>query len=656
MILYEDNRLKTRPYFKKFLRVFLTSLVYILFFLVWYFVLEILLGIRHPAPALFITLMITIYFHEQTTYIIRDFIDKTFYRRIHAVNRSLNNFNVELNSTLDYQTLIRKFIQFLKTTFPENSWAFYLRWGEDYELFEQNRIEEKISKLFKLPTNAILDKILKEEIDFHSLSRLRQKSGNFKKIFRDLPETNDFYYFYPLKSYKGYVGFLLLGRNFNYYLHFWELKKMIMRILNKTADVLENSQLYSEVNRKSLQNHLLLEIGKKISAILHLNDVLETIIDSVHQLVSSDAAGIFLIDEQNNVLRRMVTRGYNTDLLDKLSLKLDLGSYGWVIRNKKPSIINDVSADAYYYPVRRATRSQLTVPLLNGEEVKGVMALESNRINHFTPADLELLMTFASQAVIAIENAQLYEESLQKKRLESELIVASKVQKALLPDRPPHFKGLKIGTVNIPSLIVGGDFFDIFRFSETRLAVAIGDVSGKGAPASILMAMLYAGFKSLLKEIYPVVEIVARLNNLFTETTAEGYFATFVFGIIDKSRNEFTYTNAGHNAPILLRRDHSVERLTIGGIVLGFLGNQEYRQETVRLQSGDYLVFFTDGVTEIKNSQGQEFGDDRLIKFILDNYGKKPSEIQTLLLKEIRKFSAQRELSDDVTLIIINVE
>jgi GAF domain-containing protein len=141
------------------------------------------------------------------------------------------------------------------------------------------------------------------------------------------------------------------------------------------------------------------------------------IIDSVKQLVSYDAGGIFLIDKNKKVLQRMVTRGYDTKLLKRLTLKLDRGLYGWVIKNRLPSIINDVSQDSNYYLVRKNTSSQLTVPLINGDQILGVMALESDKLNHFTPGDKELLMTFASQAVTAIENAQLFEAYPQKKRL-----------------------------------------------------------------------------------------------------------------------------------------------------------------------------------------------------------------------------------------------
>jgi sigma-B regulation protein RsbU (phosphoserine phosphatase) len=645
-----------RPNIKKSFRVLLTSLLYLLFYGVLQYFLSKIIQSYSSWIALFITFVITIFFYEQITWAVRNFIDRNFYRKIFAINQSLNGFNVELNSTLDFQKLIEKFIAFLGKAFRQNTWSFYYCWGEEYELFSTNDSEIGVPKLIKLPGDRELDQIFKNEIDFFNLEKLRDRNPEFDQALGIFPKCGAYTYFYPLKSYKGYLGFVTFDKSFRYYLHFASIRKMLLRIFNKTADVLENSWLYSEVERKSLQNLLLVEIGKKISSTLELNEVLESIMDSVTQLVRYDAGGIFLIDDDARVLRRMVTRGYDKELLDKLSLKLNLGIYGQVIRTKAASIINDVTRDPNYYSVRRSTSSQLTVPLLNGDKVLGVMALESDHLNHFTPADRELLITFAGQAEIAIENAQLFEASTQKKRLESELVVASKVQKALLPERPPDFPGFEICFMNIPSRIVGGDFYDIFKLGESKLALAIGDVSGKGAPASILMAMLYAGFRSLLKVIYPVVEVVARLNNLLTETTAVGYFATFFFGIYNRNSSDLTYTNAGHDPPVLIRRDGSVYRLQTGGVVLGFLKDQEYKQESIKLAPGDFLVLFTDGVTEVKNSAGEEFGDQRLIQFIKSHMDKNPQDLKGLLFDELKSFNTEADLEDDATFAIIHVK
>lgn len=404
------------------------------------------------------------------------------------------------------------------------------------------------------------------------------------------------------------------------------------------------------------QSELLLEITKKITSTLNFEEVLESIIDSLSQLYSYNAAGIFLVDVKTGTLRHMVTRGYDREILDKIPIKINEGISGHVIRTKKGVVIPDVATDPHYYMVRPQTQSQLTVPLFSGNDVIGVLVLESDRSNHYSQPDLESLTAFASLAAIAIDNAELYKDSVTKKHLESELLVASRIQKALLPRRPPNIPGLQIEATNIPSLIVGGDLYDMFYHNKDSLGVAIGDVSGKGAPGAILMAVVYAGFKSLLKEVFQVSEVVARLNNLLEEATTAGYFATFWFGILDAPDGSLTYCNAGHNPPILLRGTGAVEFLDKGGMLLGFLPHQTYIQDKVQVKSGDYLILYTDGVVEIKNASDEEFGEERLVSVIKRNHGKSPSEMRNEILKAVEEFSGKIEFDDDITLLIIYKE
>lgn len=419
---------------------------------------------------------------------------------------------------------------------------------------------------------------------------------------------------------------------------------------------LDMKKRFTRRKSESLQSELLLEITKKITSTLNFEEVLESIVDSLSQLYSYDAAGIFLVDKKNGTLRHMVTRGYNKKILDKMPIKINEGISGHVIKTKTGIIISDVSKDSNYYMVRPEIKSQMTVPLFSGDDVIGVLVLESDHISHFNQTDLERLTVFASFAAIAIDNAELYKDSLTKKHLESELLVASRIQKVLLPQRAPNITGLQIEATNIPSLIVGGDLYDMYPEDKDHLGVAIGDVSGKGAPGAILMAVLYAGFKSLLKEVFQVSEVVARLNNLLEEATTAGYFATFWFGILNVMENTLIYCNAGHNPPILIRKNKSVEFLEKGGMLLGFLPYQNYVQDKISFNSGDYLILYTDGITEIKNRAEEEFGEKQLVSVLKKNYGKSPTELKNEILKAVKEFSGKTEFEDDITLIIIYKE
>jgi len=414
--------------------------------------------------------------------------------------------------------------------------------------------------------------------------------------------------------------------------------------------------MYTEIKRKSLASELLLEIVKRINSSLSSRKVLESIIDNVFYLVNYDDAAILLVNQDKNVLQKAVARGYNGKLQNLFTLKLNQGISGWVIQIKKGVIISDVRLEPRYYPAQPKTRSQVTVPIISQGDAIGALVLESNKLDYFTEAHLELLMHFSELAAIAIHNARLYEDSLNKVRMENDLLVASKVQQALLPKSVPTINGINIAEESIPSRIVGGDLYDVFRLDKHRLGIVIGDGSGDGASGAMLMAVAYAGYKSLLNEIRPVKTLVSRLNDLLAEITTTAYFVTFFLGILDREKNTLIYCNAGHNPPLLLRNDRTIEHLHQGGTVLGFLKNQPYTVAETPLDPGNYVCLYTDGVIEMQNENEEEFGEERLAAILREHYGKSPEEIKSCILTALRDFAGTSDFNDDVSLIIVRME
>ena len=429
----------------------------------------------------------------------------------------------------------------------------------------------------------------------------------------------------------------------------------LTRIIEKFLDS-RYYQIHREIKRKTLESQLLLEIVQNITASLNLQDVLENIVDNLSPLVRFDAASIFLIDGEKKRLQQTVARGYEEESRKLISLKLGQGISGWVIENKQGVVVADVSQNDQYYPARPGTKSQITVPIVIRDNAIGSLTLEADTENHFAEEDLEVLTIFSGLAAIAIRNAKLYEDSILKKRLESDLFIASKVQQALLRQRVPTITGLNIEVKNIPSQLVGGDLYDVFKIGDHRQGISIGDGSGKGAPGAILMAIAYAGFKSLFNEMDTVAAIVARLNNLLTDVTTSGYYVTYFFGILDLEKQQLVYCNAGHNPPIIVHKDRSIEFLENGGTVLGFLANLEYTQTAIPVQSGDYICLYTDGVTELQNRDKEEFGEGRLIEVLKENYGRTPKEVKFAILDAMQEFADDMELQDDVTLVIVYVK
>ncbi len=250
------------------------------------------------------------------------------------------------------------------------------------------------------------------------------------------------------------------------------------------------------------------------------------------------------------------------------------------------------------------------------------------------------------------------EQAIARERLESELETARKIQERLLPDIMPDVPGFEIAGTSLPSQQVGGDYFDFLDLGKGQLGIAIADVSGKGIPAALLMANLQASLHAQVIRPGAVAEVTARINDRLVESTDSNMFATFFYGILDRHRSLFTSTNAGHNPPFLIRHNGQVERLEAGGLLLGFLSDQQYAQNTINLEAGDVLVLFTDGVTEaVDTSLGTMadnlFGEERLIQVIKQHKTGTAREMQKAILAAIFEFTGKSPQSDDITLVVI---
>ncbi len=250
------------------------------------------------------------------------------------------------------------------------------------------------------------------------------------------------------------------------------------------------------------------------------------------------------------------------------------------------------------------------------------------------------------------------EEAILRAHLESELETARKIQEKLLPHKMPQLPGFEIAGTSIPSKQVGGDYFDFLDLGKDRLGIAIADVSGKGIPAALLMANLQASLHAQTLETEKVAEVAIRINNLLVKSTDINMFVTFFYGLMDRNKSTFTSTNAGHNPPILLRVDQTMERLEDGGLVLGFLPDQKYEQQTTTLQPGDVLVLYTDGITEARTPDEEAvgeklFGEDRLVRVIEENAFLSAREIQSAILQAVSAHTKNTPQGDDITLVII---
>jgi sigma-B regulation protein RsbU (phosphoserine phosphatase) len=228
------------------------------------------------------------------------------------------------------------------------------------------------------------------------------------------------------------------------------------------------------------------------------------------------------------------------------------------------------------------------------------------------------------------------------------------VQRGFLPKAIPQLAGYEISGAWLPARVVGGDYFDIYAFSEVKLAMSIADVSGKGMSAALLMSNLQAALKATASEQLPPEQLCAKINRIICGNVSPGRFITAFYGLLDGSCNRLVFTNAGHNAPILARRDGSWLRLGEGGPPLGLFPDRSYGRGEIQLAAGDRLVLFTDGVTEVSSAAGEEFGEERLVTVLLENRHLSARELQEKILAEVAKFSGGH-FEDDATLVVVGV-
>lgn len=305
----------------------------------------------------------------------------------------------------------------------------------------------------------------------------------------------------------------------------------------------------------------------------------------------------------------------------------------------------------------RSWELSVIVPMCHQGLTRGIIGLGERMFGEsYSHDELEFLSTMANQAIIAIENAHLFEEALEKERLEEELSIASRIQQRLLPKSIPQVEGFELTGLNIPSKQVGGDYYDFIPIDQKRVGVAIADVSGKGAPAALLMANLQASLRTLVGENKPIGEIIGKVNNLIVENTDVDKFITAFYGVLDVETGRFTYSNAGHNPPILVHADGSTDLLDKGGLVLGMMKGVAFEEETIQMHPDDRIVMYTDGVTEAMDADEEEYGEERLLQAIQEHDALSAEALGNEIVSQVQSFGAGDQQQDDITLVIIKRE
>lgn len=403
-------------------------------------------------------------------------------------------------------------------------------------------------------------------------------------------------------------------------------------------------------DRKAQEVTSLQYFSKLITEVLDFNDLAETVTDITQKLSGSKAAWIIWKNGvgYNSLASRNISFIESEKLTNQILERIDFRNLvSTKTFNIKERITDGTTEDLY---------SVVSVsPIKSRGETQGILVAAKGEGQIFTRDDLSAIETFSDYASVAIENSRLLEQSIEKERLEKELDVAREIQRKILPADVPDYPNLEIASVFIPAFEVGGDYYDFFRISETKLGFVIADVSGKGISAAFIMAEVKGIFESLSKTIERPKEILIKANEILKETLDSKTFVSAAYGYFDFNEKKLIFARAGH-CPLFLIRDMNSKQIRPSGLGLG-LSSKEYFEQTLEefsidLFRNDTIVLYTDGVTDAKNEQMEDFGDKYFLNVLQDNASLSAQELSNKIIREITVFSSQHNQYDDITLVI----
>ena len=328
-----------------------------------------------------------------------------------------------------------------------------------------------------------------------------------------------------------------------------------------------------------------------------------------------------------------------------------------VINDKTSILVRDAQMDEALKMrmsiVEQRVHTMMAVPLQAKERIIGLIYLDSPFVlREFTKDDLSLLTVMASIAAARVESVRLAQIEQTERIMQRDLSQAADIQRRILPDKAPAVPGLDLAGFNQPCRTVGGDYYGFFTYPGGRVALCLGDVSGKGMPAALMVMAFEARLRVLAEDPANSASLMMKLNKITCANCPSNRFITFFFGALDPVSGELAFANAGHNPPIVVRASGKSEMLEGGGPVLGVLSVAPYREEHLHLEPGDLLVIYSDGVTEATSVAGEEYGEERLIEVLENRRGDSAEAILNAVMDSLNRFSAGAPQADDITLMV----
>jgi sigma-B regulation protein RsbU (phosphoserine phosphatase) len=415
----------------------------------------------------------------------------------------------------------------------------------------------------------------------------------------------------------------------------------------------------TELQRQNRVLAILSEAARQLVVHRPLDELFDLVLGLLLEAVAAERGAILLLDgtPPQPVIR--ASRSRRGDSLTRVSRSIARRVIEERVSLLLPNLLEDARFKGEDSILASGIRTAMCAPLwfasTSGEtrdSVIGLVYVDSLQHAHsFSEDDLRVLTALANVAAAKIENVRLLEESLEKRRMEEDMRMAAEIQTGLLPREAPQVPGWDLAGCNRPCRTVGGDYYD-FALEDGRLLIALGDVSGKGTGAALLMTVLRAAVRAHWTESW-LADGVARINRTVCQNVPSSKYVTFFLAALEPALGRLTFVNAGHNPPLLVRADGSLQRLEDGGLVLGMFENIVYTQGSVCLEKGDTLVIYSDGVTETWSPQGDEFGEEKLVELVTGSRSLGAAALQDAVLRELERFEAGARATDDRTLVVL---
>jgi sigma-B regulation protein RsbU (phosphoserine phosphatase) len=419
------------------------------------------------------------------------------------------------------------------------------------------------------------------------------------------------------------------------------------------AEVLreENRQLKRAVEELSILNDLARAIGASVDS----QDIIRKIVDRSMRAVLAEQTVVTLVDRNADQPMKTLARAM-TSSSEHTHYHVNENLLGWMHLYKKPLLTNDPANDDRFRGLKwdQTIYSILCVPLMVKSELIGVVTSYNKKDEvGFTDEDQRLLAIIAGQSAQIIENARLYEEEKALAGMKEQVKLAAQIQQDLLPKAPPTLPGYDIAACSLAAQMVGGDYYDFIHISGSRWAICLGDVSGKGLPASLLMANLQATLRGQTALDTPVGATIVRSNRLLYESTDPEKFATLFMAVLDADRHTLSFCNAGHEHPMVFNSGSAPVRLTTGGMALGVLDDFPYQEGSATLDPGDTLIIYSDGIPDAVNELESPFGEERLMQAVQANAGASAGDLMQKVIEAVHAHEQGAEQIDDLTIIVL---